>query len=323
MMKLTLRPLLLALMVLFLAKPADAQMFEPVKWTMKLEVSDDGKLATVILTARIDHGWHMYSHLVNPETGPTPLTLDWTELEGVRLKGALTSEPQPTVKYDEMFGSELSWWASKAQLRQQMEVTGQQVSIKGTLRYQVCDDSNCLPPAKLPVELHARVAGASAAVPEPAVADSAAGADSIAATPLPADSAAAGAASGPAAPGETLGSGVVRWCRRRISRRLHLSMVDFLHMLPRGLPGTPHTLCMAHDTADRQLLPQAERFAQLRHRPGRHLWALHRGDIRASGHGGDPSVRSELAQRAIHKRRLQHHFLPAACGVCRVVLRSV
>ncbi|MCM1454410.1 MAG: thioredoxin family protein [bacterium] len=140
---------------------AAAQMFDPVKWAMTLTMSDDGKTATAEMTARIDRGWHVYSHLVNPEAGPTPLTVTWSDVKGAKQRGNLTSQPAPTVKYDDMFGAELSWWASKVTLRQAFDVIGPAVTLKGTLRYQTCDDSNCLPPAKEPIELHAKVAGST------------------------------------------------------------------------------------------------------------------------------------------------------------------
>lgn len=154
---------LLTLLSLCLPASASAQMFDPVKWAMSLTVSDDGTTATAEMTARIDHGWHVYSHLVNPDVGPTPLTVTWSELKGVKPRGSLSSTPVPTVKYDEMFAAELSWWAGKVTLRQDFDVTAPEVVVKGSLRYQTCDDSNCLPPAKEPIDLRAKVHAASAA----------------------------------------------------------------------------------------------------------------------------------------------------------------
>lgn len=175
---------LLMLLALCLPESVAAQMYDPVKWDTSLTVSDDGHTATARMTARIDRGWHVYSHLVNPDVGPTPLTVTWTDLQGVKVKGALASVPAPTVKYDDMFGAELSWWASKVTVSQEFDITASDISIKGSLRYQVCDDSNCLPPAKEPVALHATVPGA-AGVP---VAASATAADSVALAPAVSDS---------------------------------------------------------------------------------------------------------------------------------------
>lgn len=164
---------LLTLLALCLSESVAAQMYDPVKWDTDLTVSDDGMTATARMTARIERGWHVYSHLVNPDVGPTPLSVTWTDLRGVKVRGGLTSVPAPTVKYDDMFGAELSWWAAKVTVSQEFDVTASEISVKGSLRYQVCDDSNCLPPAKEPIALHATVAGASVApIAAPAAADS-------------------------------------------------------------------------------------------------------------------------------------------------------
>lgn len=124
-----------------------AQMYEPVQWTFSTQMKDASH-GEVLMTASIDKGWHMYSHLVNPEIGPTPLSVKWDTLQGVTLDGNLTSDPSPTEKYDDIFGATLSYWSGRVTLRQPFRLTSPDGRIEGSVRFQVCDDSNCLPPSK-------------------------------------------------------------------------------------------------------------------------------------------------------------------------------
>lgn len=148
-----------------------AQMFAPVKWSVRTVMTGPDR-GEVVMTAAIERGWHVYSNEVDPAIGPVPLTVSWEKLEGVRTVGPLKAGSRPVEKYDDMFGATLSWWASDVTLRQAFEVTAPAYSIEGTLRYQVCNDENCLPPQKESISLSGKgeaAAAESAATPDSAV----------------------------------------------------------------------------------------------------------------------------------------------------------
>ena len=90
----------------------NAQFVNPVKWTVALDMTDGNK-GEIVMTADILSGWHMYSNEVDPDIGPTPLSVDWSKLEGVTLEGKLTADKVSHKEFDEMFGANLSWWTER------------------------------------------------------------------------------------------------------------------------------------------------------------------------------------------------------------------
>lgn len=177
---------------------ATAQMYDPVKWKFSIVMLTEQE-GEIEMAARIDRGWHIYSHDIEPSVGPTPLSVVWSKHSGAELIGSLTSTPRPENKYDEMFGADLGFWASKVTLKQRFRLTASDAKFEGTLRYQICDNTNCLPPQKEVISLAAHGAPNDKAEVEqveesaPEVSDSA-----FAAPYMPIDAAADSLGFGPA-----------------------------------------------------------------------------------------------------------------------------
>lgn len=159
---------------------ATAQMFNPVKWTSEIKMTSDNT-GEVVFTATIDAGWHMYSHDCDPQAGPSPLSINFTTLNGAVLEGSLKAD-KPSIKhYDDMFGTDLNYWENGITLRQAFKATEPQFSIDGNIRFAACNDQNCIPPGKEPFSLtgtakvsakaaeKAKEAAAPAASEQPAV----------------------------------------------------------------------------------------------------------------------------------------------------------
>ncbi len=125
----------------------NAQLMNPVKWNVTTAMTGDAK-GEVVMTATVEPGWHVYSYDVDPEIGPTPLELNWTSLQGVKLTGKLKADKTPHKEFDSMFEAELSWWTGTVTLKQPFEATAPDFAIDLTLRYSACNDQNCIPPTK-------------------------------------------------------------------------------------------------------------------------------------------------------------------------------
>lgn len=143
-----------------------AQIAEPAKWDMALKMTDDSH-GEIIMSCKIDDGWHVYSNDINPEIGPQPLEVIWDKLEGIELTGTLKADKAPHTQYDEMFEAELSWWESAVKIRQAFKVTSTAYAIEGTLKFAACNDQNCIPPQKVPFDFSGSIAAkAPATAPE-------------------------------------------------------------------------------------------------------------------------------------------------------------
>src|ERR1044071_4773385 len=94
-----------AIIVLFLAAlcTSNAQADEKhIQWTARLEPADAraGESAQIVLTAKLDHGWHVYS-LTTPDGGPLKTTIS------LKPGSALKAEDKPvqpafTKKHDDV-----------------------------------------------------------------------------------------------------------------------------------------------------------------------------------------------------------------------------
>lgn len=209
---------LLLTAVLLASLTAAAQMFNPVRWSQKIVMTGD-KTGEVVFTATIESGWHMYSNDVDPEIGPTPLSVSYPMLKGVRLNGGLRPSMAPHAEMDDMFEAELKWWTGDVTLRQAFTATDPEFTIAGNITYSACNNQNCIPPTKSSFSLSGKAKitastadtaekpapGAAAATPDAATApapeaDAAtapAAADTIAESPAPSDATYASLADNP------------------------------------------------------------------------------------------------------------------------------
>lgn len=140
-----------------------AQIAEPAKWDIALKMTDASH-GEIVMSSKIQDGWHVYANDIDPEIGPQPLEINWDKLEGVELTGGLKADKAPHTQYDDMFEAELSWWATSVKITQSFKVTGSPYSLEGTLKFAACNDQNCIPPQKIPFTF----TGTTSTAPAPA-----------------------------------------------------------------------------------------------------------------------------------------------------------
>ena len=122
-----------------------AQPIDPVSWKFSAVPTGD-QTFELVFEAKIDPPWHLYSAYV-PENGPIPTRPQFEEMDGFKLIGELVEVTKPKVKFDEGFRMDIGTIGGRAEFRQEVQITGSEATITGEVEYQVCDDSNCLPPA--------------------------------------------------------------------------------------------------------------------------------------------------------------------------------
>ncbi len=120
----------------------NAQMLEPVKWSSKVTQKDDTH-AEIIVTAKIDAGWHLYGLNIG-EGGPTPTAFEFTA-KGAKLDGKVTSSSKLISHYDNMFEMELSWYENSAVFKQKITTGSEPWKVEGKVTYMACNDESCMP----------------------------------------------------------------------------------------------------------------------------------------------------------------------------------
>lgn len=143
-MKSLFRIKLLIFSILLLNIGAFAQILQPVKWKTSVENTGQGT-ATLVMTAKIDKGWHLYSQNI-ADGGPIKTTFSFEPSANYELAGSV-SEGKAIEYYDKNFEMDLKYFADQAIFKQKVKLknTGS-FKISGYVEFMVCDDEKCLPP---------------------------------------------------------------------------------------------------------------------------------------------------------------------------------
>ncbi|NQV01731.1 MAG: thioredoxin family protein [Bacteroidia bacterium] len=138
------------LVLLLLPLLSLSQVLEPVKWSFKTERTNQEE-ATLLLIAKIDKGWHLYSQNL-PPGGPLPTVFTFIESENYTLIGE-TSEPEGVEEYDPNFEMDLKFFDGIVVFKQKIKIlTSKTFTITGELEFMCCDDKRCLPPTGVDIE---------------------------------------------------------------------------------------------------------------------------------------------------------------------------
>jgi thiol:disulfide interchange protein DsbD len=133
--------------LLFLLAPATFAQ-DPVKWSLESDIKGQslksGQKFKAKLKAEIEGAWHLYS-TDQPEGGPIPTKI--TAAEPFAIDGQITT-PKPIVRYEPLFELDTRFFEHSAEfeipLKAPSDANGDDLAI--IVRYQVCDDTLCLPP---------------------------------------------------------------------------------------------------------------------------------------------------------------------------------
>jgi thiol:disulfide interchange protein len=176
-------PLFFSILVLHGTGWAQISGDSPVSWTAVPPAGpiQAGDLFEVKLEAAIDGIWHMYS-VTQPPGGP--IATRFTLLPGnpFELSGTVRQSP-PHTEFDPNFNIPTEFFAGSAEFWIPLKVAASaapgEYEVRIQARYQVCDDTSCLPPTGVPIPFKVKVESAAAA---PAAPSGTAGAGSLQAT---------------------------------------------------------------------------------------------------------------------------------------------
>lgn len=134
------------LFLLFLPFFLGAQILEPVKWTTETKDLGNNEYE-ILLHAKIDAGWHMYSQQ-HPEDGiGVPATIEFENNPNVQLVGKTAEVGKLIDAYSELFMQQEKFYENKVTFKQKVKLKdAKETSIKFSSEVQVCDDEKCLPP---------------------------------------------------------------------------------------------------------------------------------------------------------------------------------
>jgi thiol:disulfide interchange protein len=126
------------------------QKLDPIQWTLTSDVAKAPAGATVPLhlKATFQEGWHLYS-LTTPAGGPIATTAELAENPAV--KGSKLYEPPPMRQFDKNFNLDTETFEKEVDLPLTAELAPDAkgaIELIANVRYQACNDRQCLPPRK-------------------------------------------------------------------------------------------------------------------------------------------------------------------------------
>jgi thiol:disulfide interchange protein len=126
------------------------QKLDPIQWTLTSKVAKAPAGATVPLhlKATFQEGWHLYS-LTTPAGGPIATTAELAENPAV--KGSKLYEPPPMRQFDKNFNLDTETFEKEVDLPLTAELAPDSkgaIELIANVRYQACNDRQCLPPRK-------------------------------------------------------------------------------------------------------------------------------------------------------------------------------
>ena len=122
-----------------------SQVYDPVSWEYGVEYK--GNDITLLLSATIDKGWHMYAQDLPSDEGPLPTVFEFEESTKY-IRSGKTIEPKPHEYFDPNFQVNSAYFEDKVTFRQKIELIGKsnKFDVKGLVSFMVCNDEMCLPP---------------------------------------------------------------------------------------------------------------------------------------------------------------------------------
>jgi thiol:disulfide interchange protein DsbD len=128
-----------------------AQALRPVKWDFKV-ASVTADEATLVFTATLDDGWHIYSQFL-AEDGPLPTTFTFAPSKDYTLVGKVKEESPGVKSYNEIFMMDIVWFEKTAVFVQKVKLKTTQTTVKGKVEFMVCTEEMCLPGEAVPFSL--------------------------------------------------------------------------------------------------------------------------------------------------------------------------
>jgi thiol:disulfide interchange protein DsbD len=120
-----------------------SQMKNPIKWQVTAKTISADQ-AEIHIKAILDPEWHIWSQKPGDES-LIPPSFRFDQNEAVKYLGAVREEGKKIKKYEEAYEKTLVYYENSVTFIQKV-VFSKPTKVSGSLEYQICDHSSCLPP---------------------------------------------------------------------------------------------------------------------------------------------------------------------------------
>lgn len=129
--------------LMFLGLALSAQILEPVKWSFSSKKLT-ANTYELRFKASIDNRWHLYSQDI--PMAPPATTFHFVKDSSYQRIDTVMEIGNVIQEFDKNFNMELKYYADSTLFVQKVKLNSAGTTIKGTLNFMCCDDTQCLPP---------------------------------------------------------------------------------------------------------------------------------------------------------------------------------
>jgi thiol:disulfide interchange protein DsbD len=140
---------------------AQGQVADPTTWTFKVSKTGEGKYR-LNFHLNLKSGWHIYSLTPGGDGLLIPPSFNFDKAPFYQVQGKISEKGKLEVKNREGVDGAVREYHDKVDYFQDVTVKSNGI-IRGTLEYQVCDESMCLPPKKKGFSFDVKDAGGAPA----------------------------------------------------------------------------------------------------------------------------------------------------------------
>ena len=127
----------LFLLVMLVPFVAQAQIVEPVQWSIETERLSKNEY-NLVFKAEIEDGWHLYSQYT-PFGGPMPLYFEFIDTIGIERIGGVV-EPKAIVKYSDIFEIDEHFFENEVVFTQKVKLLDDVANVTGAISGQACKE---------------------------------------------------------------------------------------------------------------------------------------------------------------------------------------
>ena len=123
----------------------------PVTWKIRAVMHGKNK-ATILVTAKIAFGWHIYSsEMENVGPLPTQIRLNtdnsWSSNQPLRESGS------PVQYFDSTYMIRIAWFEDSVTFSKSIRLHKNNTVLSGEITFMACKEDLCLPPERYPFKL--------------------------------------------------------------------------------------------------------------------------------------------------------------------------
>ena len=116
---------------------------QDIRWNFSAH-SGGGSEITLLLTADLTAGWHIYSQHIQ-EGGPVATHIAFASDTAYTTTGETQEQGNETRYYDSLYEMEIGWYADQVSFSQRIILKQPIRFIKGTITYMICNKEVCVP----------------------------------------------------------------------------------------------------------------------------------------------------------------------------------